>query len=136
MRRVRGYLLDTHVWLWHLLADDRLSRRARKLIDDSLAECWLSPISIWETRMLIERGRFHVQGDFRAWVERADESLPLRPAPLVDEVAMACFETDVPHRDPADRFLAATAVVYGLSLITADRRLLRSRSLATVAASS
>jgi PIN domain nuclease of toxin-antitoxin system len=132
---VRGYLLDTHVWLWHLLADDRLSRRARKLIDDSLADCWLSPISIWETRMLIERGRFHVEGDFRDWIERAYVSLPLRAAPLVDEVAMACFETDLPHRDPADRFLAATATVYDLTLVTADRRLLGSPSLATVSAS-
>jgi PIN domain nuclease of toxin-antitoxin system len=133
---VRGYLLDTHVWIWHLLADRRLTPRARGLIDASVAECWLSPISIWEARMLIERGRFRVDGEFRAWVEESRQSLPLRPAALTDEVALACFETGLPHRDPGDRFLAATALVYDLTLITADRRLLACPAMATASASS
>lgn len=133
---MRGYLLDTHVWIWHLLANPRLTPAARRLIDSSVAECWLSPISIWETRMLIERGRFRVDGEFRDWVEASHESLPLRPAALTEEVALACFETELPHRDPGDRFLAATAIVYDLTLITADRRFLACPSLATASASS
>jgi PIN domain nuclease of toxin-antitoxin system len=133
---VRGYLLDTHVWLWHLLADPRLPASARELIDGSVEDCWLSPISLWEVRMLIERGRFEVDGDFRMWVEESRRSLPLRAAALTDEVALACFETELPHRDPGDRFLAATAVVYDLTLITADRRLLACPSVATASASS
>lgn len=132
---MRGYLLDTHVWLWHLVTDDRLSPKARRLINKSVEQCWLSPISIWETRMQIERGRFRVEGDFRDWVEKSHELLPLRTAPVMDEVALTCFETGLPHRDPADRFLAATAMVYDLVLVTADRRLLACRSLATVPAS-
>jgi PIN domain nuclease of toxin-antitoxin system len=133
---VRGYLLDTHVWIWHLLADRRLSPDVRRLIDVSVKECWLSPISIWETRMLIERGRFRVDGEFRDWVDESRRSLPLRPAPFTEEVAMACFETELPHRDPGDRFLAATAFVYDLTLITADRRLLACPAVATASASS
>lgn len=133
---MRGYLLDTHVWIWHLLADPRLTPRARLLIDTSVAECWLSPISIWETRMLIERGRFRVDGEFRDWVEESRRSLPLRPATFTEEVALACFETELPHRDPGDRFLAATAAVYDLVLITADRRLLACSAVATASASS
>lgn len=132
---MRGFLLDTHVWIWHLLADPRLRPRARRLIDTSVGECWLSPISLWETRMLIERGRFQIDGEFRDWVEESRKSLPLRPAALTDEVALACFETDLPHRDPGDRFLAATAIVYDLTLITADRRLLACPAVATASAS-
>lgn len=132
---MRGYLLDTHVWLWHLITDERLSQKTRRLINKSIEKCWLSPISIWETRMLIERGRFRVEGDFRDWVEKSHDLLPLRTAPVMDEVALTCFETELPHRDPADRFLAATAMVYDLALVTADRRLLACRSLSTVAAS-
>lgn len=86
--------------------------------------------------MLIERGRFRVDGEFRDWVEESRQSLPLRPAPLTDEVALACFETELPHRDPGDRFLAATALVYDLSLITADRRLLACPAVATASAGS
>jgi PIN domain nuclease of toxin-antitoxin system len=123
------------VWLWHLLADARLPAVVRDLIDESVESCWLSPISLWETRLLVERGRFEIDGDFRDWIEESGRVLPLRSAPVTDEVALTCFETELPHPDPADRFLAATAMVYDLALVTADRRLLACRSLPTVPAS-
>ena len=49
--------------------------------------------------------------------------MPVRDAPLTREVALVSNELDLPHRDPADRFLAATALVFGLMLVTLDRRL-------------
>jgi len=133
---VSGFLLDTHVWLWHLAGVERLAPSARSLIEASVEECWLSPISVWEAGILRDRGKIHLEGDFRSWVEESRRRLPLRPAPLNEEVALASFEVDLPHRDPADRFLAATARTYGLSLVTADRRLLDCTSLDTISARS
>jgi len=49
------------------------------------------------------------------------------------EVAIQSRAIDLEHRDPADRFLAATALVYDLTLVTADERLLRSRMIASLA---
>lgn len=131
---MRGLLLDTHVWLWYLLGDRHLRPRMRKLIDSSLSDCWLSPTSIWETGVLVSRGKFSVEGDFRSWVEANRRRVPLREAPLNEAVALEVFDLDLAHPDPADRFLAATARVYDLKLVTADRKLLDSASVPTLAA--
>ena len=53
--------------------------------------------------------------------------MPLREAPLTREVASASRSLDLPHEDPADRFIAATAMVYDLTLVTADERLWASK---------
>jgi PIN domain nuclease of toxin-antitoxin system len=131
---VSGFLLDTHVWLWHLRGDESLSAMARRLVDTSLARCWLSPISIWETGVLRRRGRIESDRDWRLWIGECERALPLRYAPVTDAVAVSCLEVDLPHDDPADRLIAATAVVYDLTLITADRRLLECSSVETFSA--
>jgi len=131
---VRGLLLDTHVWLWYLRGDQHLRYRTRKLVDSSLDDCWLSPVSIWEAGILQERRKIDIPEAFRSWVETSRRRVPLRPAPLNDEVAIEASELDLEHRDPADRFLAATARVYDLGLLTADRRLLEAGSVPTLAA--
>jgi PIN domain nuclease of toxin-antitoxin system len=55
--------------------------------------------------------------------------MPLLEAPLTGEVAIRSRSVDLPHEDPADRFIAATAAVYGLTLVTGDGRILDSKSL-------
>jgi len=132
---VRGMLLDTHVWLWYLRGDRHMRARTRRLIDASLEDCWLSPITIWETGILLEQGKIHVHEGFRAWLEQNRRRVPLREAPLNEAVAQEVFDLGLDdHRDPADRFLAATARVYDLKLLTADRHLLAADSVPTLAA--
>ena len=116
-------LLDTHVWLWSLLDPSRITARTRELLTGAENELWLSPISAWEALMLVERGRLVVRGDGPEWVASAWRSGPFREAPLTFEVAVASRRLPVPVKDPADRFLAATASVYGCTFVTADRRL-------------
>jgi PIN domain nuclease of toxin-antitoxin system len=118
-------LLDTHIWLWSLLEPSRLGRRTAAALDDPANELWLSPISIWETLMLAERRRVVLQPDAERWVRATLERLPFREAPLNAEVAMASRALRIRSDDPADRFLAATARVYELTLVTADARLRR-----------
>jgi PIN domain nuclease of toxin-antitoxin system len=126
-------LLDTHVWIWSLLEPERLVPAVRSELHAPGTEIWLSPISIWEALMLVERGRIAVSGDPRAWVQEMVRAVPRREAPLTHEVALASREVELPHQDPADRFLAATAQVYGLTLVTADEQLLAARGLALLA---
>ncbi len=118
-----GFLLDTHIWLWHLVGSERLPPGLREAIEEAPDRCWLSPVTVWELGKLVERGRVEIEGDYRAWVEEAGRLLPLRDATLNREVAMRSLEIDLPHPDPADRFLAATALVWDLTLLTVDRRL-------------
>ena len=50
-------LLDTHIWLWYLLGDNKLSANLQKIISSEKNELWLSPISVWETLILAEKGK-------------------------------------------------------------------------------
>lgn len=127
-------LLDTHVWLWALLEPERLAPRVRHLLTAPDAELWLSPISVWEALLLAERGRIHVQGSPSIWVDQLLQRLPRREAPLTSEVAFVSRVVLLHHQDPADRFLAATAKVFGLTLVTADEHLLQGSGFDMLAA--
>ncbi len=120
-------LLDTHIWVWSQLEPDRLSRKVRTALEDPEAELWLSPISLWELLRLIERGRVTVLGDPEGWVQDALSVSPLREAPLTHAIARESRRVALPHQDPADRFLAATARLLDLALVTADARLLSAK---------
>ena len=126
-------LLDTHIWLWGLLEPDRLSGPVQAALADADNEIWLSPISVWEALMLVERGRLVVTMPAAEWVERMVQALPRREAPFTHEIAIASRQLTLVHQDPADRFLAATARVLGLTLVTADERLLHSTEYAVLA---
>lgn len=117
-------LLDTHIWIWSLLDPGRLGRRVGDELRDPANEVWLSPISVWETMLLFQRGRIVTTGDPAEWIRRALRTSPMRDAPLSREVALVGRSLQLEHDDPADRFLAASAVVHGLVLVTADSRLL------------
>jgi PIN domain nuclease of toxin-antitoxin system len=75
---------------------------------------------------LIEKGRIEIDSDPIDWIREIFSTVPLKEAPLNHEVAIQSRRIKLPHKDPADRFIAATAVVYGLTLVTADERLLAS----------
>lgn len=125
-------LLDTHIWLWGLLVPERLGRGVARKLEDPANELWLSPVSIWETLLLGEKGRVVFDSTPRSWVERQLSAMPLRDAPLTREVAGASRTLDLSHEDPADRFIAATAVVYDLTLVTAEERLWASKEYKVV----
>lgn len=117
-------LLDTHVWLWSLLDPGRLGKKASAALAAGANEKWLSPISVWETLLLAERGRIALDPNGGEWVRRQLSSTPIRQAPLDHEVMLVSRSLRLPHEDPADRFIAATARVHELTLVTADGRLL------------
>ena len=60
--------------------------------------------------MLAERGRLSLEPDAQTWVRRAFQAVPFREAPVNHEIAIQSRAIDLEHRDPADRFLAATAL--------------------------
>jgi PIN domain nuclease of toxin-antitoxin system len=128
-------LLDTHVWLWSHAEPERLTKRVTTAVTDRANDLWLSPISIWEFVLLAQRGRIRLQAglDARDWVEAALTRVPMHEAALTREVALRSRLVRVEHEDPADRFLAATAEVYELTLVTTDERLLRGKGFRTLA---
>ena len=128
-------LLDTHIWLWSHAQPERLTKRVTAALADDRNQLWLSPISIWEFLLLAERGRVRVRDGTAPpdWVEAALSRAPMHDAPLNREVAVRSRSLRLDHEDPADRFLAATADVYELTLVTADDRVLRGKGFRTLA---
>ena len=118
-------LLDTHIWIWSLLEKSRLSGQVAKALVNPANEIWVSPVSVWEILTLCQKGRLVLQPDVRRWLEETFKLVPFKEATFNHEVALATERVELPHRDPADRFLAATALVHGLTLVTADENLLR-----------
>jgi len=122
-------LLDTHIWLWSLLDPAGLSRSVAGALADRDNELWLSPISVWELGVLVAKGRIFLGVPVADWVKQVMSKVPLKEATLTHEVALETLKVELPHPDPADRFLAATARVFDLTLVTADRRLIQAKGL-------
>lgn len=119
-------VLDTHVILWDALAPERLSELARETIvqaneNDGLIIC---DISLWEIAMLLQKGRVQVEVDSQTFINlllQANKSRVLAISPQIAVLA-AQFPAEI-NKDPADRLIAATALVENATLITADRNL-------------
>lgn len=123
-------LLDTHIWLWGLREPSRLGAQTLRELRDNANEIWLSPVSAWEALLLHSKGRIHLKVNLGEWLAESTEGT--REAPLTHEIALVASQLNL-HHDPADRFLAATAQVLDLTLVTADERLLGLGNIKTMA---
>ena len=122
-------LLDTHAAIWFATEDESLGRRSRELAVAALKDGQLSisAISFWEIALLVAKGRL------RATAPPSE----LRPLlldtgvvelALTGDIALLSATLDL-HGDPADRFIAATAIAHRATLTTADERLLKWKHL-------
>lgn len=128
-------LLDTHVLLFWLSGDKRLTPAQGKAIAAASGEAPLlvSDISLWEIATLASLGRIRLRRPLRDWLEAA-----VSP-PLVRRVsispAVAAEVTSLPstfHRDPADRIIVATARTAGAAVATTDSRIIGSGLVETI----
>jgi PIN domain nuclease of toxin-antitoxin system len=125
-------LLDTHIWIWSVLEPERLSRRVARELSSARNQLWLSPVSIWEAMFLHRKGRLEVPEGFSTWLTRALTVAPYHEASFTFDVAVALETIQLPHTDPADLFLAASAKAFGLTLVTSDRNLLRAKDISVM----
>ena len=121
---MRRFLLDTHIWLWGALEPHKLTSEVHQILADPESVRCLSPISLWELAVLVEKKRISLKEDYAKWVERSVNDLELNEVPLQWKVVYEMSFILPNHRDPADRFLAATAIAYDLILVTADQKLM------------
>jgi len=112
-------LLDTHVFLWFVAGDARLSRRARRTLDDSRAVLLLSAASVWEMAIKASLGRLTLPttaGEYIAGkMKNGLQTLP------IEWIHAAAVETlPAHHRDPFDRLLIAQAQLEECAIVSAD----------------
>ncbi len=123
------YLLDTHIWLWSLLEPDRLDEDILKVLDNKDNDLFISPISLWETMILAEKGKIELRPAAEAWIFESLQRSPVKEAVLTHAIAIKSRKIELPHKDPADRFIAATALENDLILITEDEKLKESEQI-------
>jgi PIN domain nuclease of toxin-antitoxin system len=118
------FLLDTHIWLWAATEPQKLTSTVHKMLSNPETERFLSPISLWELAVLVGKKRFALDQDFAVWVQRSILDLNLKESSLSWKIAFEMSYILPNHKDPADRFLTATAVAYDLTLVTSDQKLI------------
>jgi PIN domain nuclease of toxin-antitoxin system len=117
-------LLDTHIWIWEVEGSNKLGRLARRQIESPKNDLFLSPVSIWEAHNLERRRRLRAMPSFPEWLDRVFLQTPLSEAPFNFAVATTASRLELPQPDLGDILLAATALTFDLTLITADAQLL------------
>lgn len=123
-------VLDTHAWIWWVDHDRRLGRRALDALDRLPADNRpiLCDISLWETAMLVDRGRLSFDVTLRDWLEAATHPRSVHLLSITPEiVAEVAALPKTFHRDPADRIIVATCRILQAPLCTRDRLITRSR---------
>jgi PIN domain nuclease of toxin-antitoxin system len=119
-------LLDTHVVIWLTAAPDRISKAAKEAIRSAGARRDLPAISvatIYEITYAKRRGRVLANTSDAAMLARLRSSFTIIPVTETIALEAANFPSSF-HGDPIDRIIAATAIVEGRALITADRQIL------------
>jgi PIN domain nuclease of toxin-antitoxin system len=113
-------LLDTHVFLWWVTDDSRLSSAARELIANPANEIFLSAASAWEMALKSRLGRLTLPGKVEAFVIEHMAVNAIQALPI--QVSHALHTRDLPdhHRDPFDRIIVCQARIEGLTVLTAD----------------
>ena len=117
-------VLDTCALVYDALTPERLSTAAREALDrgeqDGALAC--ADISIWEIAMLVSKGRLDPGTDSAAFCQLALDTRAIRVLPITPDIATESARIHLPHGDPADRLIAATAVIHGAVLVTCDER--------------
>ena len=126
-------LLDTHIWIWWIHDDSRLSQRHRTYLQTHESDgLGVSVYSCWEVAKLVEYERLTISCDLEKWFKLAlaypgiqllDLTLPI----VIESTRLTGF-----HKDPADQIIVATAKILGISLLTADDKILNYPGITTL----
>ena len=128
-------LLDTHILIYWLGTDLRLSVEQKRVLDQASPEnpLWVYDITLWEIATLYNLKRLSFHLPLRDWLEAATAP------PLVQRVgispAIAAAVAALPssfHRDPADRIIIASAQLLGATLLTHDKQIIQSALVPTL----
>ncbi len=126
-------ILDTHIWVWWVQGDNRLTQQHQLLLQAHQTDgLGVSLYSCWEVAKLVEYGRLVLPCSLEEWfitaltepgIQLLDLTLPI----IMDSTRLTGF-----HRDPADQLIVATARVLGLPLLTADQKILNYSGVTTL----
>jgi len=127
-------LVDTHVVVFLALDADRISRKATASIKDARRDgggLAISDITLFELAMLVSKGKIRLDMSLESFLQEIEARFVVLPISARICVRAIGLPAHYP-RDPADRMIGATALVEGLTLLTADRAIHRSKALRAI----
>ena len=127
-------LVDTHVVAWLAFDQTRISKKARAAIDEARQAgrgLAISDISLLELATLSNKGRIRLEISLESFLTEIERRFIVLP--ISGRICVRAFTLPPSYpKDPADRIIGATALIEGLSLLTADREIRNSRALSTI----
>lgn len=114
-------LLDTHIFLWWLTDDPRLSESARQILISPRQAVWFSAVSAWEINIKIAKGKLKMAESISDLLDQ--EGFHLLPMRLAEAERVSSLP--LLHHDPFDRMLIAQSLEYGYTLLTGDAKIIQ-----------
>ena len=113
-------VLDTHIWLWWINADQMRLQSAWTARIESAESVGVSAISCFEVAWLAHHGRIDLPCAEEAWFEKALDGSGITLLPITARIARIAVQLPEHHRDPQDRLIIATALKHDATLISMD----------------
>ena len=113
-------LLDTHIFLWFISGDPRLSISTRELIQDSDNEVYLSVVSVWESIIKYQLGKLPLPESPEIYLPKQRNSHQITSLPIDENSVAQLIDLPLLHRDPFDRMLICQALQHQLTIATVD----------------
>ncbi len=118
-------LFDTHVFLWAIASDSRLSLKASATFADTETEALLSVATIWEILVKTQRGKLPFPNPAGPYLRDQIQRTSMSILPVALEHVLRIEKLPMHHRDPFDRILIAQAIAESVPIVTADRQFAR-----------
>lgn len=126
-------VLDTHIWVWWVQGEQKLSPTAYQVIQThEEIGIGVSIFSCWEVAKLVERSRLVLPMDVGEWLAQALSYPGIRLLELTPQICVASTQLQNFHRDPADQIIVATAKVHACPLVTIDSRIIGYPDIQTI----
>jgi PIN domain nuclease of toxin-antitoxin system len=117
-------LLDTHIFLWYITGDARVSQPMRRAIEDS-EMAFLSVVSLWEATIKYHLGKLPLPEEPHPWLSVQREEHGIQSLPLDEGSVVRLGGLPLHHRDPFDRILVCQALEHDLEIVSVDSVLSR-----------
>ena len=127
-------LVDTHVVLWLALESSRISRKARVVIEENRQSgegLAISDMTLLEIAIVESKGRIQLSASLETFLSEVESRFVVLP--ITSRICVRAMGLPAAYpKDSADRIIGATAMVEGISLITADNDIRKSKALRTI----
>lgn len=122
---MKSYLLDTHVFIWWITEDERLTSKVMRLIEDDSNHIYFSSVSAFEIAVKARLGRLREVGDPVLSVPYQVSQNGFEELKITVEQSLKVFHLPEIHSDPFDRLLVAQSQTTGFPIITNDKDIKR-----------